>query len=598
MLRRPGFIAAFLVFLGLAAATAPWALAPGSLDDSLRAEIGKAFNLDLKVAGRSVVAFLPTPRVKLEQVSLSRDGEPVVSGGTLRARFRLLPLFVGRLTLDEISLADPRIELTLGRGGFDAVANELRRRFAGTESSSVRLAITNGTLKVRDVRGEEALFSDLTVRGDWPAAGETMSLEASARLGGKPVSVAAHSLVPSLLVAGKTSPVAIDAALGTGRLRIEGETSIEGRPRLAGRLRFEARSLKEFQNFTGWTFPLGSLIQAVSFDSDFKADPDAVEWPRVKLALGDDRLEGALSARRNGGRLAITGTLDAEVIDLPGLAGFLRPPARNGMAGGWSPQPVRLADLTGADLDLRLSIGEARLGELPLQNVAANLFVTRDRLEVSLGRASIDGGTVNGRASTALGEGGLDSRVQGSFDKVALSTLFAAMGAPRWITADASGQFVLTGTGISPLEIASSLTGRVNAETKGGEFVGINLPELIRRFERRPLAASADWRGGKTSFDSAAVAIDVTNGVGEVTQAQAIAGPMRGNASGRIALIDRTMKLRVVFEPGEMAGSTTPPAVGFDLTGPWHDIAIAPDIEMLLRRSGAVRSLLGLDRRN
>ena len=72
---------------------------------------------------------------------------------------------------------------------------------------------------------------------------------------------------------------------------------------------------------------------------------------------------------------------------------------------------------------------------------------------------------------------------------------------------------------------------------------------------------------------------------------------MRGNASGRIALIDRTMKLRVLFEPGEIAGSATPPAIGFDLSGPWHDIAIAPDIEMLLRRSGAVRSLLGLDRR-
>jgi AsmA protein len=71
---------------------------------------------------------------------------------------------------------------------------------------------------------------------------------------------------------------------------------------------------------------------------------------------------------------------------------------------------------------------------------------------------------------------------------------------------------------------------------------------------------------------------------------------VRGIVQGRVSLTDRFVSARALFEgtsaPTASPSASLPPALAFDLVGPWTDVAVVPDAKALIERSGAARSLL------
>src|SRR5215218_1551908 len=118
MRRRAAFLLLPLGALALVAAAAPWTLSSDNLRSVVAAQLKTLYGVDLSVKGRTVIAFLPMPRVKFEDIRLTTpDGKPVVRGGLLRAELRVLPLLLARLEFAEILLKDAAINVDIDERG-------------------------------------------------------------------------------------------------------------------------------------------------------------------------------------------------------------------------------------------------------------------------------------------------------------------------------------------------------------------------------------------------------------------------------------------------------------------------------------------------
>jgi len=257
----------------------------------------------------------------------------------------------------------------------------------------------------------------------------------------------------------------------------------------------------------------------------------------------------------------------------------------------------------GADLDLRVSAGEARLGRLRLEDVAANLIVRPGRIETALNRATLNRGTVKGRLGIAMMPAGMDLKAQTSFDRLDLAAFVSDLGQGRWISGLAQGQILLEAVGgEAQSDILRLANGRAAITVRKGELLGIGFNEALRRAERRPLSMPLEWRGGRTSFDQAQVVLNISRGVGEVAEGQVTGPGLRADLKGRVSLVERSLDLKAMVEGQGAPAPVAPEAVPvspllFDITGPWEGPAMLPDARALILRSGAARQLLGSDPR-
>src|SRR6185503_13192596 len=123
-----------------------------------------------------------------------------------------------------------------------------------------------------------------------------------------------------------------------------------------------------------------------------------------------------------------------------------------------------------------------------------------------------------------------------------------------------------------------------------GALTGINVEQVLRRLERRPLSGG-DYRSGRTSFDKLKVALKLTNGAVSVDEAIIDGRSVRVALGGTASVPSREVDLK-----GTAALMDSANNVMFELPfivyGPWEDAMPLPDPTSLIRRSGAAAPLL------
>lgn len=601
MTRRTTLAVAIGVFGVLIAIIAPWTIATGGLATAVSRQLRSVYGVDLTVAGRSTIALLPVPRLKFENVSFSAGGSvPIARAEVLRGEFRILPLLRGRVELSEIALAGASIQIEIdgdGRSRWDRVVAVLRRQVEGARPRAEhvrRVTLANAVVHYRDERsGFSTEVKDINAVANWPATDKPLDLATHGRWRGERVEFVASGVSPSALMTGQRNQFTAEAVTPSARLSVSGEAVLGAEPRLSGRAALAVRSMREFAAWSGVPLPLGTMALAASLDGDFTASRGVVSWPAARLIAGGDHLDGALQARVDGGRLSFTGTLAADRLTLPD-------PLREGSFAAVLGDSFSLAGLTGADLDLRFSAGQARMGGVKLDDVAANLIVRAGRIETSLNRATLNRGTVKGRLGLAMMPGGVDLKAQTTFDRLDIGGFVSDIGQGRWISGLAQGQVVLDATGEVHSDFLRQASGRAAITVRNGELVGIGFNDALRRAERRPLSMPLEWRGGRTSFDQAQVVLNIAKGVGEIAEGQLTSPGVRAALKGRVSLVERSLALKAMVEgqaATPAAGSDPPPVspLVFEITGPWNGPAMLPDARALILRSGAARQLLGAE---
>ncbi|HEX8663215.1 MAG TPA: AsmA family protein [Beijerinckiaceae bacterium] len=595
MSRRRILGLALVALAALALAVAPWTVSTGRLTAAVARQLRSVYGLELSVKGRGTIAFLPVPRVKFEDVSLGVPGQPpLVEAAQLRGDFRLWPLLIGQVDLAEVALNEAKVRLD-GADGASLWSPVWARQRDRIERKAAtrhirRLIMTNAAVTLADTDERVDLIS-LVV--NWPAVDGNVDVTAAVRWRGEAVQMTVAGLQPTALAGGGKDRFAVEASTASTRLAVDAEASLADGLKAAGRATFATKSLRDVLHWTGARIPFGGLVQDAALSGEFTLDGGAVSFPAVQLTLGSDKLDGALSGRLDGGRVSLTGTLAADrlnLADAPAPFGPLQ------ASGSWSYEPLDLREAAGADLDLRLSAATARLGPFRLDDLAANLLVRRGRVEVSLGRATLNRGTVKGRLALAAGETAHEVKLQGSFDRLDIGALLTDLGQTRWVSGTAQGQVAIETGGESAADLFRRANGRAAITVRQGDLWGVAFAEALRRSERRPLSAPLEWKGGRTPFEQAQAVLNVHGGIGDVIDAHIVGAATRAGLQGLVSLPDRSLALKATVEglPAPSASPSPNPTASlvFDIYGPWSDVAIVPDARTLIQRSGAARNLL------
>ena len=596
-------VAAIVILAGIVMALAPWTVSSRALTDRVAQQLEAELGLDLQVAGRTVIAFLPVPRIKFENVSIyGADGAPLTRGGELRGQLAVAPLLLGRIALDEVSLSNARIDVLIdedGHGPWDPVVSALNARL-GDEAprlSITRVALLNAQVFHYDTASDKrTIVRNVDLTGTWNNPGGAIEIGGAATIRGEPIQIALTEFNPSLFVSSQRSPLELRLNSRLGRLTVIGSLSTgEASPWLIGRSTFETRALRDLLIWSGQTLPLGPLISSAGLDGEISGVGGVVSWPSLRVTLGSDRLDGALTARMENGRLSLNGTLAANTLNLDEFAApFLEATTP---AGPWRFRSYDLASTTGADLDLRVSANSANVGGLRLGDVAMSVLVKEGRIEAGISRASLNGGPAKGRLSITKHADGLELRAQGEAERVDVAGLIRDVTGSAWMGGEGTAQFALESRGVNAAELARRAVGQAELAVVDGQFIGIALDDALRRFERQPLTTSMNLRSGSTPFERAQTTIVLGQGMAQLVDTGFETPSLRGIVEGAFLLPDRRLAARAAIESKTPVGDANmTSALAFDIQGPWNNISVIPDAKALIQRSGAARLLLAPSR--
>ena len=128
--------------------------------------------------------------------------------------------------------------------------------------------------------------------------------------------------------------------------------------------------------------------------------------------------------------------------------------------------------------------------------------------------------------------------------------------------------------------------------SRKGAIAGFNVEQSLKRLERNPLAVrGSDFRGGRTPYDELAVNLKVTDGTAHAQDVRIETPAMRVGVAGSSSIASRDFDLKgtaSLLAGGAVDAFQLP----FVVMGTWDDPLFWPDIQLLIRRSGAAAPLL------
>lgn len=579
-------------------AVAPWTVSSDAMRAATARQLERELGLDLASAGRTTIAFLPAPRVKLEGVTIATpEGEELARAGALRGRIAWGPLLYGQIRLVDASISQARVVVAIdedGRSAWDDVVAELRRRMdegGALDIESFGLQdVTITYSDARDGRREVARNIDLTL--SWPDPRGPLSANGRGSVRGEVVDLALSGLVPAEVLEGRRSDIDLRLSSRLGRIALKGAVSTgHDRPWFAGRLTADSRTASELFDWLDVRLPMGPLVGPLALDGEATGVGRALSIPSVRVSLGTDRLDGALNARLGDGRISVTGTLAADTLD---FSRFVAPVLEQTDPAAVSRRvPLSLARVTAGDLDLRISAASARAERLRLSDLALNVMVQPGRVEASLSRADLAGGTVRGRFALVESERGVELRLESEGTNLDFGILSRDLGS-QWVTGRGRFELDVAGAGVSGNDLLGAIDGTLVADVGPGDFVGVDLAEALRRFERQPLTATRTLRTGRTPFTSAGVTLVIEDGRGRFVDARFEGARVSGMLEGILSLPERAIDAKAAVESNAPVGDgNLISALTFGFRGPLGNISLVPDAKALIQRSGAARLLLG-----
>ncbi len=587
----------------LGAAAAPWTLSGDALRRELAEQVMQTAGLRATAEGKATFAVLPRPRIKLENVIISdENGALVINSGVLKGNLRLLPLLAGRMELASVQLISPEIaydhhDAPISRRGAIARASDAlpaTPEAAGADEARLgTISIVDGAARVK-TRGatESVVIDNINLTLDWPRLSAPASLNGTVSWLGETAEIAAWLARPAAVLRGDDSSATLK--IDSPNLQASANGSIAASPRMQfeGRINAASPSIRALLASVGVSAALPGPLAPMSLSGVARASQRSLALSGLRMSVDGNAFEGALAVQATNSRPAISGTLASEMLVLGPMMSDL--PGLTGTEGQWSRDPLSLASLDFADIDLRVSSTRMRIGRAVFDDVGCSILLTNGRLDVSVGQARAYGGQVKGRLSLTPVARGTDLRASGVFSKIDSGAVMKEALRSIRVTGEASGQFSFEGSGGSVADIVRSLDGAAQMSFRNGDILGLDLEQALRRLEKRPLSIITEVRSGRTGFDSASVSARLTDGLVDVQEATVSGLGVQLAVTGTASLIERSLQLRAMArQAGPSAASReNGPQLMLDIKGPWDDPSLVFDRESLIRRSEAAAPLM------
>jgi AsmA protein len=152
--------------------------------------------------------------------------------------------------------------------------------------------------------------------------------------------------------------------------------------------------------------------------------------------------------------------------------------------------------------------------------------------------------------------------------------------------------FSIEGSGHSVLGITRTLVGQATLASRKGALTGINIEQLLRRLERRPLSSGSAFRTGRTPYDRLTITLKVAQGTVTVEEMKIEGNAIQLALTGSASIPARDLDLKGTASLASTNPGTAPFELPFAVAGSWDDPHTRFDVQSLIRRSGAAAPLL------
>lgn len=592
--------AAFVMLIALS-----FLIPAAAVRDSVRAEIKAVTGLDPVLGDDISLSLFPSGTVSFRNVLLGNDlnGEPALAADELTVRLRYFPLLAGHIEIADVALIRPTIKVSFSATGASNWSGLISTLAHALEPNSDRAAsfseidIQDGTVIVHDA-GKDVTerLENAEFQVAWPSISRGFGANGHFVWHDEPVET---SLVLSDFLAaltGDSSGLKVKLSSTPLTLAFDGSVSDQPTLKILGTLGIEAPSLREALRWTGDDkLPFGGFGRfALRAQSDIGGGVASLS--NVNVELDGNSAEGALTLSTDSNRL-VQGTLAADALDLTPYVSGMQLLARN--ERNWNQLPITLDGFSDLNLDLRLSAASIKISTAQLGRTAVAATMHDNKLSLTVGESQAFGGVAKGTLGLASTDGGVAATSHMQFSDVDLDNCLGQVFGLHKIEGRGILTVNLDGTGDSVLAVTRALNGTATLNASSGALTGINIEQLLRRLERRPLSGNGDFRSGRTPFDQLVVNLKVNQGVVSIDDMRILGPSVRLTVGGQASVPTRELDLKGVAALVSSASASASASAGadeFDLPfvvqGPWDDPIILPDAQALIRRSGAAAPLL------
>jgi AsmA protein len=568
-----------------------------SVRDAVKSEIRAVTGLDPILGNDVSLSLFPSGSVRFRNVILGDDrtGEPAVSADELTARLRYFPLLAGRIEIADVTLVHPTINVTFAPDGqsnwsvlIASLAHALQPDPDRTASFS-EIGIQDGTVVVHDAgQGVTEKLEDLDFQVAWPSISRSFGANGHFVWHDEPVEASLTLSDFLAALTGQRSGFKVRLSGAPLQLAFDGQASDQPTLKIEGTLNVEAASLRDALRWTGKSkVPFGGFGRfALRAQSDIGGG--VVSLSNVNVELDGNSAEGALTLSSDGNRL-VQGTLAADALDLTPYVSGVRLLARN--ERNWNGLPIALDGIADFNLDLRLSAASIKIAATQLGRTAVAATMRDGKLDLTVGEAQAFGGIAKGTLGLAAADNGVAVTSHMQFVDVDLENCLSQVFGMQRLEGRGDLAVNLDGSGDSVLAVTQALNGTASLKAQSGAVTGINVEQLLRRLERRPLSGGGDFRSGRTPFDQLVINLKVEQGMISVDDMHIDGPAVRLAVAGQASVPTRDLDLKGVASLVSTT-STNEFDLPFVVQGPWDDPIMLPDPQSLIRRSGAAAPLL------
>jgi AsmA protein len=361
--------------------------------------------------------------------------------------------------------------------------------------------------------------------------------------------------------------------------------------KIEGTLAADAASLRDTLRWAGLKPLTGGGFGRFALKAKTSIAGGTISLSTVNVELDGNAAEGGFTFA-TGGRQTLQGTLAAEELNLTPYISAVRLLTSN--ERDWNRVPIALDGLDGFDLDLRLSAARIAVARAKLGRTAIAINLRGGNLAVTIGESQAFGGVLKGSLALATSQNGAEFKSQLQFTDVDLEACLNEMFHFRRVEGRGNLALALEATGPSVLALTRTMNGRATLVGHQGALVGINVEQLLRRLERRPLSGTGDFRSGRTPFEKLTVNIKIVQGTAEVEDVRLEGSKVRLDLTGSASIPSREFDLRGVAALAASNAADAPPSfeLPFVVQGPWDDPIMLPDTQSLILRSPVASPLL------
>jgi AsmA protein len=560
-------------------------------------EIHSVTGLNPTLGGAATVSLFPTGSVSFADVTLGDAKRPALTAERLTARLRLFPLLTGRVEISDVALERPIIAIDIEPDGNTNWSGLIDTLMRSQNKGAVRVAafsemrIENGTVQVHSPSQKvDETLTGVEFSLAWPSISKSFGATGRLNWHDEPLDVTmALGDFPAAL-AGNRSGLKVRVAGKPMKAAFEGAVSVKPTLKIEGTLAADAASLREALVWAGQKPLPGGGFGHFAIKAQANVMGGTIGLNNVNIELDGNTAEGVLTFATDG-RKTLQGTLASDSLDLTPYVSTVRLLTAN--QRDWNTGSITLDGLSGTDLDLRLSAANVAMSNAKIGRTAVAANLHGGHLVVTVGEAQAYGGVIRGSLTLANSNAGVDVKSQLQFNDVDLESCLGQMFGLHRLEGKGNLSFAVEGNGDSVLGITRTLNGTASLIGEKGALAGLNVEQLLRRLERRPLSGGGEFRTGRTPFDKITVALKIAQGMVTVEDVKIDGSAVRLALAGSASIPERELDLKgtAVLVSTERADATAF-ELPFIVQGSWDDPIMLPDPEALIRRSGAAAPLL------